>query len=271
LSVESRRSIVSRVSAPFRLDEKIALVTGAGSGIGAAISELFAAQGASVAALDVDVNAARATAGRIQERDGDSAAIECDVGDAASVKTAFDAVIARWKRLDVLVNNAGIAHVGNALTTSEADFDRIYRVNVKGVFLCTQAGVAIMAKQKSGVILNLASIASLIGLEDRFAYSMSKGAVLAMTRATAVDHMAQGIRCNCVCPARVHTPFVDGFIAKNYPGREREMFEKLSRYQPLGRMGTPEEVAELALYLCSDEASFITGQAFPIDGGVLVK
>jgi NAD(P)-dependent dehydrogenase (short-subunit alcohol dehydrogenase family) len=271
LSLESSDTIVARVSAPFRLDEKIAVVTCAGSGIGAAISELFAAQGASVAALDVDANAARATVARIQESGREAEAFACDVGDAGSVKPAFEAVIARWKRIDVLVNNAGIAHVGNVLATSEADLDRVYRVNVKGVFLCTQAGVAIMAKQKSGVILNLASIASLIGLEDRFAYSMSKGAVLAMTRATAVDHMAQGIRCNCVCPARVHTPFVDGFIAKNYPGREREMFDKLSKYQPIGRMGTPEEVAQLALYLCSDEASFITGQAFPIDGGVLVK
>jgi NAD(P)-dependent dehydrogenase (short-subunit alcohol dehydrogenase family) len=262
---------VSRVSAPFRLDGKIAVVTGAGSGIGAAISELFAAQGARVAALDISVDAARDTIARIRESKGDAESFACDVGDAASVKSAFAAVISRWKNLDVLVNNAGIAHVGNVLATSETDFDRIYRVNVKGVYLCTQAGVAAMLAKTGGVILNLASIASLIGLEDRFAYSMSKGAVLAMTRATAVDHMAANIRCNCICPARVHTPFVDGFIAKNYPGREKEMFDKLAKYQPIGRMGTPREVAELALYLCSDEASFITGQAFPIDGGVLVK
>ena len=255
----------------LRLDGKIAVVTGAGSGIGAAISRLFAAQGATVAALDIGISAAQSTVARIRKEKGEADAFECDVGDAASVKRAFAAVLARWKRIDVLVNNAGIAHVGNVLATSEADFDKIYRVNVKGVYLCTQAGVESMLRSGGGAILNLASIASLIGLEDRFAYSMSKGAVLAMTRATAVDHMAQKIRCNCVCPARVHTPFVDGFIAKNYPGREAEMMEKLSKYQPIGRMGTPEEVAELALYLCSDAASFITGQAFPIDGGVLVK
>jgi NAD(P)-dependent dehydrogenase (short-subunit alcohol dehydrogenase family) len=264
-------AIVTRVSRLFRLDGKNAVVTGAGSGIGAAIAELFASQGARVAALDVDLASARATAARIGEARGEAEAFACDVGDAVSVKGAFAAVLARSKKIDVLVNNAGIAHVGNVLATSEADFDRVYRVNVKGVYLCTRAGVEAMVARGGGVILNLASIASLIGLEDRFAYSMSKGAVLAMTRATAVDHMAQNIRCNCVCPARVHTPFVDGFLAKNYPGREPEMFEKLSKYQPIGRMGTPREVAELALYLCSDEASFITGQAFPIDGGVLVK
>jgi NAD(P)-dependent dehydrogenase (short-subunit alcohol dehydrogenase family) len=262
---------VSRVSSPFRLDGKIAVVTGAGSGIGAAIGEVFARQGASVAVLDIDAEAARETVARIQKRKGDADAFVCDVGDAASVKKAFAAVHARWKCVNILVNNAGIAHVGSVVKTSEADFDRVYRVNVKGVYLCTRAGVESMLAHGGGVILNLASIASLIGLEDRFAYSMSKGAVLSMTRATAVDHMAQGIRCNCVCPARIHTPFVDGFIAKNYPGRETEMFDKLAKYQPIGRMGTPEEVAELALYLCSDEASFITGQAFPIDGGVLVK
>jgi len=271
LSPASVLAIVSRVSSLFRLDGKVAIVTGAGSGIGAAIGELFAAQGARVAVLDISEGAARKTAARIRANEGEAEVFACDVGDASSVERAFAAVLARWKQLDLLVNNAGIAHVGNVLATSEADFDKIYRVNVKGVYLCTRAGVAAMLERKRGVILNLASIASLIGLEDRFAYSMSKGAVLAMTRATAVDHMAQGIRCNCVCPARVHTPFVDGFIAKNYPGREAEMFDKLAKYQPIGRMGTPKEVAELALYLCSDEASFITGQAFPIDGGVLVK
>ncbi|HEY2485732.1 MAG TPA: SDR family oxidoreductase [Candidatus Binataceae bacterium] len=146
----------------------------------------------------------------------------------------------------------------------------MYAVNVKGLFLCSQAAVARMKRDGGGAILNLASIASLIGLVDRFAYSMSKGAVLAMTRSIAVDFIGDKIRCNCVCPARVHTPFVDGYLNNTYPGREAEMFKQLSEYQPVGRMGTPEEVAALALYLCSDEASFITGQAYPIDGGVLV-
>jgi NAD(P)-dependent dehydrogenase (short-subunit alcohol dehydrogenase family) len=142
-------------------------------------------------------------------------------------------------------------------------------VNVKGVFLCSKAAVPIMLRQRGGVILNLASIASLIGIPDRFAYSMTKGAVHTMTKSIAIDYVKQNIRCNCICPARIHTPFVDQYIAKNYPGREEQMLRQLSEYQPVGRMGTAEEVAALALYLCSDEASFITGQAYPIDGGVL--
>ena len=254
----------------FRLDDKIAVVTGAGSGIGAAIADVFARQGARVFVLERDEAAGAETVKRIGTAGGHSTLVACDVADAASVAAAFDAVTRDAGRLDILVNNAGVAHIGTVETTEEADLDRIYSVNVKGVYLCSRAGVRQMLRNGGGVILNLASIASLIGLTDRFAYSMSKGAVLTMTRSIAVDYVKQGIRCNCVCPARVHTPFVDGYLRSSYPGREQEMFQQLSEYQPIGRMAEPEEVAALALYLCSDEASFITGQAYPIDGGVLV-
>ena len=250
----------------FRLDGKHAVVTGAGSGIGRAIARTFAAQGARISVLERDEHAGAATADEIRGAGGDADVIACDVSNAASVTSAFTSVAGR---IDILVNNAGVSHIGTATTTSEADMDRLYAVNVKGVYLCSQAAIPRMVEAGGGVILNLASIASLIGLVDRFAYSMTKGAVLTMTRSIAVDYIGHGIRCNCVCPARVHTPFVDGYLRDAYPGREQEMFRQLSEYQPIGRMAEPEEVAALALYLCSDEASFITGQAYPIDGGVL--
>jgi NAD(P)-dependent dehydrogenase (short-subunit alcohol dehydrogenase family) len=254
----------------FQLTGKRAVVTGAGSGIGAAIAGLFARQQARVVAVDIDEAAARRTVDAIRTEGGCAEAATCDVADAARVAALFERLAAAGARVDILVNNAGIAHIGTIERTTEAEFDRLFRVNVKGVFLCAKHAVPIMTRQGGGVILNMASIASLIGLPDRFAYSMTKGAVLTMTRSIAVDYVKQGIRCNCICPARVHTPFVDQYLAQHYPGREREMFAQLSAYQPIGRMGTPEEVAHLALYLCSDEASFVTGQAYPIDGGVLV-
>ena len=188
----------------------------------------------------------------------------CDVSNQSLVKEVFDAV----GPLDILVNNAGIAHVGNVGNTSEEDFDRVYNVNVKGVYNCLQSGVSKMEK-KGGVIINMSSIAAQVGLTDRFAYSMSKGAVYAMTLSVARDYLQAGIRCNCISPARVHTPFVDGFISKNYPGKEEEMFKKLSASQPIGRMGTVEEIAALILYLSSDEAAFITGCDYPVDGGFI--
>ncbi|HEX5480123.1 MAG TPA: glucose 1-dehydrogenase [Dehalococcoidia bacterium] len=250
----------------FRLDGKHAVVTGAGSGIGRAIARTFAAQGARVSVLERDESAGAGTVDQIRSAGGNAETIACDVSIASSVASAFGSVAGR---IDILVNNAGVSHIGTATTTSEADMDRLYAVNVKGVYLCSQAAIPRMIDAGGGVILNLASIASLIGLVDRFAYSMTKGAVLTMTRSIAVDYIKDGIRCNCVCPARVHTPFVDGYLRDAYPGREQEMFRQLSEYQPIGRMAEPEEVAALALYLCSDEAAFITGQAYPIDGGVL--
>jgi len=253
----------------FDLSGKTAAVTGAGSGIGEAIARLFARQGARVALLDVDDAAAGAVAEAIRAEGGAGFAWRCDVKDAGQVHTAFADVVARFVRLDILVNNAGVAHVGDLMRTSEEDLERVYGVNVKGVFLCSRAALPTMLQQGGGVILNMASIASLVAVPERFAYSMSKGAVLSMTRSIAADYVKQNIRCNCICPARVHTPFVDGYVATHYPGREAETLARLSAYQPVGRMGRPEEVAALALYLCSDEAAFVTGAAYPIDGGVL--
>jgi NAD(P)-dependent dehydrogenase (short-subunit alcohol dehydrogenase family) len=253
----------------FQLTDKVAAITGAGSGIGRAIATLFAAQGARVVALDLQLDAARGTVESIRSAGGQATAVACDVVKADQVLSVFDGISREQGRLDILVNNAGIAHIGTIEQTSEADFDLLYQVNVKGVFLCSKAAVPIMLKQGGGVILNMASIVSLIGVPERFAYSMSKGAVHTMTKSIAVDYVKQNIRCNCICPARVHTPFVDAFVARHYPGREHEVLNQLAEYQPLGRMGTAEEVAQLALYLCSDEASFVTGQAYPIDGGVL--
>jgi 2-keto-3-deoxy-L-fuconate dehydrogenase len=250
----------------FSLEEKAALITGGGSGIGRAIAEVFAQQGARVGILDLNAEAAADTVKAIQGAGGRVQSFACDVTDAKSVVTHVES-FCESGRLDILVNSAGIAHVGNLEATTEADFDRLFRVNVKGMFNTMQKAVGIMKKQKSGVILNMASVAALVGIPDRFAYSATKGAVISMTQSVAKDYLKEGIRCNCISPARVHTPFVDGFLKANYPGKEQEMYDKLSKTQPIGRMATPLEIAYLALYLCSDEASFITGCDYPIDGG----
>ncbi|AKD02280.1 SDR family oxidoreductase [Pontibacter korlensis] len=249
----------------FKLTGKKAVVTGGGSGIGKAISIVFARQGAEVHIIELQKDAAAQTLTEIEAEGGRAYSHTCDVSKQGQVKEVFEAIGA----LDILINNAGIAHVGNLEKTSEEDMDRIYQVNVKGAYNCLQAAVAGMKQNGSGAILNLASIASHVGIPDRFAYTMSKGAIHAMTMSVAKDYLGANIRCNSVSPARVHTPFVDGFIAKNYPGKEEEMFEKLSKTQPIGRMAKPEEVAALALFLCSDEAGFITGCDYPIDGGFI--
>ena len=253
----------------FQLTDKTAIITGAGSGIGRAIAGLFARQGASVFVFDLNEDAAALVVNEITSEGGKAEKIIVDVASQQKVKLAVEKVVAMAGGIDILVNNAGVAHVGNADNTSEADFDRLVSINVKGVYNCLHEVLPLMKKQSKGTILNLCSIAAWVGLSDRFAYSMSKGAVAAMTLSVAKDYLEYHIRCNSISPARVFTPFVEGFIAKNYPGREKEMFEKLSKSQPIGRMASTDEVASLALYLCSDEAGFITGCDYPLDGGFI--
>jgi 2-keto-3-deoxy-L-fuconate dehydrogenase len=252
----------------FSLTNKIAIITGGGSGIGKAISIVFARQGAQVYILDMDETGGNSTAEEIIKAGNKAFFNRCDVSNQAEVKKIIFSIAEKNGNIDILVNNAGIAHIGNAETTNEDDFDRLMKVNVKGVYNCLHSVLPYM-KQKGGSIVNMASVVASVGIPDRFAYSTTKGAIAAMTMSVAKDFLSYQIRCNSISPGRVHTPFVDGFISKNYPGKEKEMFEKLSKTQPIGRMGQPEEIAHLALYLCSDEASFITGCDYPIDGGFI--
>jgi len=253
----------------FSLAGKTAIVTGAGSGIGQAIAIALAKQGAFVDVLEIDLNAANDTAERIRSAGGQADVVKCDIANHSQVQEVFDKLGSERGRLDCLVNNAGIAHVGNITNTSEEDFDRVMSVNLKGVFNCLKGGVKLMLKSGGGAIVNIASTVATMAINDRLAYSTSKGGVLAMTYSVAKDHLHDNIRCNAILPGRIHTPFVDGFIAKNYPDNQAEIFKKLSEYQPIGRMGKPEEVAAIAVFLCSEEASFITGSPFPVDGGTL--
>jgi 2-keto-3-deoxy-L-fuconate dehydrogenase len=247
----------------FSLKNKSAVITGGGSGIGRAISVLFAKAGATVHIIELNSDAAIDTVNEITQAGGKAAAHSCNVSNQQQVVDIYNQI----GEIDILVNNAGIAHIGEATTTSEADFDRIVSVNIKGVYNSLFAAIPLMKQKGKGVILNMASIAATVGITSRFAYSMSKGAVYSMTLSVARDYLADNIRCNSISPARVHTPFVDGFIAKNYAGKEEEIFDKLSKSQPIGRMGKPEEVASMALYLCSDEAGFVTGCDYLLDGG----
>ena len=253
----------------FRLEKKIAFVTGAGSGIGEAIARLFAQRGSHIVLADLREDAVQRVAREIQAAGGSTRVQQLDVAEEAQVKAAIEQVATLEGRLDILVNNAGISHVGSLLETSLEDWERVMRVNVRGVFLCAREGVRQMLSQspRGGVIINMVSVAAMIGIERRLPYCASKGAVLALTRSIAIDFATQGIRCNAICPGTVHTSFVEGYLARNFAGREDEVRQQLHARQPIGRMGQPDEIAHAALYLASDEATFVTGSALVIDGG----
>lgn len=249
----------------FDFTNKTVVITGGGSGIGKAASHVLASQGAFVHIVDINSEHANETVTEIEKNNGKAVAHICDVSEQQQVAKTFKII----GRIDILVNNAGIGHIGKADTTSEENFVKIFNVNVKGMYNCLHEAIPLMKEKGKGVILNMCSASAQTGITERFAYSMSKGAVYAMTLSVAKDYLKDNIRCNSISPGRVHTPFVDDYLQKNYPGKEKEMYEALAKTQPIGRMGTPEEVAYLILYLCSDEASFITGSDYPIDGGFL--
>ena len=249
-----------------QLTNKTAIITGGASGIGLAIAQRFIAEGATIEILDLNRDEMQAA---VAQLGANAHATYCDIANHQQVDEVITEIHTRRGRIDILINNAGNAHVGNALTTSPEDFERVQRVNVFGPANCLRSTLRFMVADGGGSIVNLASCLSVMAIADRFAYGTSKGAVLSMTYSVARDFLDQKIRCNAILPGRVHTPFVDGFIAKNYPGKEAEMFEKLSKAQPIGRMAQPSEIAYAALFLSSDEAGFITGTALPVDGGTL--
>ncbi len=253
----------------FSLKKKVAIVTGGGKGIGESICKIFAQQGAIVHILDIDKDNGLRVSMQIKNAKGKAVFHHIDLTKHKKLGKLFKKIYKKEGSLDILVNNAGIAHIGNVEKTTPDDIDKLYAVNVKSVYSCLHYGVKYMKKSQGGSIVNLASIASVIGIQDRFAYSATKGAVYTMTFSVAKDYIHDRIRCNAVGPARVHTPFVDGYLKQNYPGKEKEMFDVLSKTQPMGRMGKPDEVAQLITYLCSDEAGFVTGSFYPIDGGFL--
>lgn len=249
-----------------KMSFKNIVVTGGASGIGLAITELFAEKNHNVYFLDFHEENGKKVEKKLKKNGRSVTFLKADISDINQVKLAFEKIP---EAIDCLINNAGISHIGNLENTEQTDFDRLYEVNIKGVFNCAQTALPHLRKNGGGTIINMCSVAASIGLENRFAYSMTKGAVLSMTLSIAKDYVGENIRCNCISPGRVHTPFVDGFLAKNYPGQEKEMFAKLAESQPIGRMGRPEEIAQLVCFLASDDASFITGSNYPIDGGFL--
>jgi NAD(P)-dependent dehydrogenase (short-subunit alcohol dehydrogenase family) len=251
----------------MRLTDKVTLITGAGSGIGQAMARLFAQEGSAVFAADLDEGAARETVRQIDHEN--SQAFGADVSRTEDVRRMVDACLRRFGRIDVLCNNAGIGSTQTIVDTPEEVWDRVFEVNVRGTYLCCKYVIPHMIEAGGGVIVNIASVAGLIGLKNRAAYCASKGALVTLTKAVAVDHVSQNVRCNCICPGTVDSPWVQRLLgAAPDPAAERAA---LVARQPMGRLGTPEEVARAALYLASDDAAFVTGSALVIDGGLTAQ
>jgi len=257
----------------FDLGGKTALVTGAGSGIGSEIAMLFARQGATVVIADINEPGRSSVAGEITSSGGSAIDMPLDVTSAAEAEATVARIVAEFGRLDILVNNAGIGMVGNLTETGFDDFARLVDVNIYGVYHCSQAAVNQMLAQQptGGVIINIASVAGQVAVTRRFAYCATKGAVISMTQSTAMDYIEQGIRCNCICPGTIESPFVEAYLQKYHQGEIEETRKQLHARQPMGRMGRPDEIGPLALYLASDEAAFVTGAQFTIDGGLTAR
>ncbi len=250
----------------MRLQGKTAIITGAGSGIGEASAKMFAKEGARIAIVDFD----RAGGERVAKEIGESAFfIHADVSAASDMEQMTRTALDRFGRIDILFNNAGVSCVGPVHETSEADWDRVMAINAKGVFLACKYVVPVMLKQKSGCIINMASAAAVTGLAQRVAYSASKGAVDALTRAMQADYCRQGIRVNSLVPGTIYTPFVEGYLRKNYADNMEKAKENIAKRQLSGTLGSPEDVAYAALYLASDEAKFVLGSGLVVDGGLL--
>lgn len=254
-----------------RLDGKVAFITGAGSGIGRAAAEIFAAEGAAVAVVDLVSEAAEETAAKIQANGGRAVPVRADVSASGDVEAAVATAVAELGRLDVLYNNAGIAVGGSVVDATEDEWDRCFAVNVRSIFLCSKAAVPHLEAAGTGAIVNQASVAGLVAVENAAAYCAAKGAVISLTRNMAIDLAPRGIRVNVICPGTVLTPLIESLIVKRGGGdREKGMAMTVAKY-PVGRLGTPEEIARVALFLGSEDSSFMTGAVITADGGMTAQ
>ncbi len=253
----------------MRLPDKVALITGSGSGIGRAMAQVFSKEGARVIVADYSEEGGQGTVDLVKAVGGEATFVRVDVTDAGSVRRMAEAAMAAYGRVDILCNNAGVGSTDTVINTDEATWDRVFAVDVKGVFLCSKYMLPHMIAAGKGVVLNTASVAGLTGLVNRAAYCAAKGAVVTLTKAMALDHVGQGIRVNCICPGTVDTPWVAGLMNQSAdPEATRQAL--VARF-PMGRLAEAEEIAMGALYLVSDESAYMTGSALVIDGGFLAR